>query len=567
MEGTEPNNGQQQPVMQTQEPPVIAAAETPVQTPAPQPVGNEVATSGTTEEPKPKKPVALIILTIVAVALIAAVATLMVFSMQNNGPSKPEGGPTDPDTIKPVSMEDFDFKFIKLENEDGKNIIYSPLSIKYALAMLSDAAAGESKSQIDSLVGNFTIKKYTNNDKQSLANAIFVRESISDEIYDSYKQNLESRYSASVILDPFTSEAPINNWVNTKTFGLINNLLSEGSLDRSIDFVLVNALAINMNWNYRLQCHAAKSDVPCKLYSGKHFIHENYKDSVKYLGEDFDTTNFNNQEVSAAEIAASVNNYDIVSTLGEEYIRSTVQSAYDEWLEEVKEDAELYPNNYDLSFDIDKYMEELDGNYGKTASSTDFYLLDTETEKVFAKDLEENEGSTLRYVGIMPKSDSISAYVDNITTEKITNIVNNLKDVSTVTGFKEGVITKVRAYIPFFNFDYNLELKDDLESLGVKNVFSPDTADLSQMTSWEGSYIHKALHKANIDFSNNGIKAAAATALAGGLGAGGNIHFEYDWDVPVEEIDLTFNKPFFFMIYDKDNGEVWFTGIVYNPAG
>jgi hypothetical protein len=33
----------------------------------------------------------------------------------------------------------------------------------------------------------------------------------------------------------------------------------------------------------------------------------------------------------------------------------------------------------------------------------------------------------------------------------------------------------------------------------------------------------------------------------------------------VEEIDMTFDKPFVFFIQDKDTGEVWFAGTVYQP--
>ena len=50
--------------------------------------------------------------------------------------------------------------------------------------------------------------------------------------------------------------------------------------------------------------------------------------------------------------------------------------------------------------------------------------------------------------------------------------------------------------------------------------------------------------------------------MAGGLGAGG---FDYSFDVPIEEIDLTFDKPYMFIIRDKNSGEVWFTGTVYEP--
>ena len=70
------------------------------------------------------------------------------------------------------------------------------------------------------------------------------------------------------------------------------------------------------------------------------------------------------------------------------------------------------------------------------------------------------------------------------------------------------------------------------------------------------------MHKADIDFSYDGIKAAAATAI-GGMGSAGN-YFDYEWDVPVEEIDLTFDQPFLFLIRDKATGEVWFVGQVYD---
>ena len=41
--------------------------------------------------------------------------------------------------------------------------------------------------------------------------------------------------------------------------------------------------------------------------------------------------------------------------------------------------------------------------------------------------------------------------------------------------------------------------------------------------------------------------------------------FDYFFEVPVEEIDLTFDKPYMFLIRDKATGEVWFTGTVYEP--
>lgn len=114
-----------------------------------------------------------------------------------------------------------------------------------------------------------------------------------------------------------------------------------------------------------------------------------------------------------------------------------------------------------------------------------------------------------------------------------------------------------------FNFDYELNLKQDLEKLGIKNVFDSSKANLSNLTNEANTYISDVSHKANIDFSNDGIKAAAVTAL-GGLGDAG-CGFDHVYEVPIEVIDITFNKPYMFLIRDTSTGEIWFAGTVYEP--
>ncbi|MDO5475390.1 MAG: hypothetical protein Q4F61_03350, partial [Candidatus Saccharibacteria bacterium] len=70
-------------------------------------------------------------------------------------------------------------------------------------------------------------------------------------------------------------------------------------------------------------------------------------------------------------------------------IRETVTDEYKKWLKEVQssDDYKKYPDNYNLDFNIDAYIKELSENYEARSNSTDFYFNDTETEKVFAKDL------------------------------------------------------------------------------------------------------------------------------------------------------------------------------------
>ena len=469
--------------------------------------------------------------------------------------------------MKGNSLSDFDLAFLRLENKQD-NVIYSPLSIKYALAMLADGANGRSREQITAVIGDYQPKAYLNSVNRSLANAMFIRTDFANQVKQSFKDTLDSKYHASVILDPFTSPDNANKWVEDKTLGIIKNTFDSGTVNSELDYMLVNALAIDMKWNNAIQCDF-NSTIPYKKY-GVYYRHENYQDSVACM--DLSRMIFSGREnVSSGKVAVSANRYNIVQDLGENYIRETVQAKYDEWLADVKDRYKDCPDCYDTSFDLDKYIEELNSNYNRLDTSTDFYFLDTDNEKIFAKDLQEYDGSTLQYVGIMPKSGSLNAYLNNFTAEKASTLISSLKNPEQLETFKDGVVTRLNGYIPFFKFNFTMDdFMSHLESLGITDIFSSADADLSNMLEFDTTlpskpHIDVAIHKADIEFSNEGIKAAAVTAF-GGMGAGAIERFDYSWDVPVEEIDLTFDKPFLFLIRDKATGEVWFTGTVYSPG-
>lgn len=544
---------------------VIKAPETVVETP--------VEALGEVKPSKKARNIFIGMLAVVFLSLGAAVAAIIIDHNNKSAEETPKN--SEQPTEKPVpaselkltgnSLSDFDLKFLQLENE-AKNKIYSPLSIKYALAMLKDGAVGDSKTQIENLIGDYKPKAYLNNENRSLANALFVRDTFKQSILESYINDINTKYNAEVIADPFTNANNLNNWINEKTLGIIPTLVQDDFvIDK--DFILANALAIDMDWNYQIQCELDNDSVPCLKYSVR-YSHEDYSDSVATIMEiygkpDYESITFNNQEnIKSARIGASINNYDIIKELGEDKIRSTIKQEYTEWLVS-DEGKEATAPEQDVDKYVDKYMSELASNYGEVAFSTDFTMYDDENVKVFAKDLKEYDGDTLQYVGIMPKTVKLENYISTITAENINKLINNLKPIETAS-FKEGVVTKIKGNIPIFHYNFELQLKKDLMGLGVEDVFDQGKADLSNLTTTK-SFISDAIHVADIDFSNNGIKAAAVTSMAG-VGATGGPHFEHLWDVPVEEIDLTFDNPFLFLIRDKATGEIWFAGTVYEPT-
>lgn len=500
-----------------------------------------------------------VIIIIFAIIIALFVSLVLIFYLkdkkQNSKPSdKIESDKKDLYSayhISGNSLQEFDLYFLKLENE-SKNKVYSPLSIKYALSMLNEGANGETKKQISNIIGEYNAKKYPNNNNMSFANALFIKDSYQNSIKDEYKSTLFTKYNAEIFYDSFHTPNNLNAWISDKTFNLIPNMFTNIS-DK--DFILVNALAIDMEWMNKIQSEHNDYHV--------HFEHEKYfeyvpsLDTFGYHGLDFkDILN----KAKSTTISASINKYDIVNTLGEDNIRNTVGKEYEKWIAEgACGNPESEP---DTDTYLNQYIKELDSGYKQKNSSTDFSFYDDDMVKVFAKDLKEYDGTTLKYVAIMPKNESLDNYIKNTKASDINSLITKIKPIE-LENFKEGVITTIKGYIPMFQFDYELNLKTDLNKLGITNVFDDRKADLSNLST-ESIFISDASHKANIEFSNDGIKAGAVTTLVG-KGAS-SCRFDYQYEVPVEEIDLTFDHPYLFLVMDKNTKEVWFIGTVYEPT-
>ena len=502
----------------------------------------------------------LIIMGLSILALLISIIVVII-SFINDDKKEPTTIVTDKQEVKSEyrlagnHLQDFDISFLKLENQES-NMIYSPLSIKYALEMLKEGANGTSKQQIEAILGDYKPRKYVNNANMSFANAMFINQLYQTKVKDSYTQSLVDKYYAEVIYDSFESSTNINKWVSDKTFGLINNLLPENQ-QKEKQFYLVNALAIDMEWNKKIQ----ESNPNAKPY-GVSYQHEKYSHYINILDLNRkQEMGFNNDKmkVNYLEIGASINKYDILKELGEDNIRSTITNEYNEYLK--TNPCGGYPQKDTTTF-VESYIKELDSNYNSIKSSTDFEFYTDNDVKVFAKDLKTYENTTLQYVAIMPTNESLKEYVEKTTAADYNKLIKNLKKIE-LDSFREGVVTKVTGYIPTFKFDYQLNLESDLKKLKVEDIFDKTKADLTGIISDETSYITDALHKANIEFSNDGIKASAATAL--GAGGAASCGFEHLYEVPVEIINLTFDKPYIFLIRDKDTNEVWFAGTVYEP--
>jgi len=492
--------------------------------------------------------------------------------------------------VKDNNLSKFDLSFLKFENEK-KNKIYSPLSIKYAFKMLEEATEGEAHDQIASIIEAYHLTEYESNENMALANAFFIRDSYENNIKESYINALKAKYNADVVFDDFSNANKINQWVEEHTLKLISNLLNDSDVSE-LQFALINALGIDMEWNHKFLKYSYADDENITMGVEYNHARPSNKEWKFYWYADeslYDIVFDDTQHVSSMKVYASLNNYDPVKTIGEEAIRAEVYNDFKNWALGEEKYANEYNGQNDSIFNgdfseeniqkvfdawFDKginewnegsenegYIAKLNENKDRVDYSTDFSIYVDENVKVFAKDLKEYNGTTLEYIGIMPIQEDLEQYIENNSNEDILETIGKLKELK-LENFKEGYLTYIHGYIPKFDFEYDLDLQNDLEKMGVTDVFEEGKANLTNMTEDKGVFIGKIKHKANIEFTQDGIKAAAATML-GGLGAGD--WYDYLLEMPTEEIDITFDKPYMFLIRDKETKETWFVGTVYEP--
>lgn len=113
--------------------------------------------------------------------------------------------------------------------------------------------------------------------------------------------------------------------------------------------------------------------------------------------------------------------------------------------------------------------------------------------------------------------------------------------------------------LPKFEVEYDKILNEDFIQMGLPSAFESGKADLSDIgTSKDGLslFISLVRQKAVIKVDEEGTEAAAVTAVV--CEAGGAM--------PVEEpIDMFFDEPFFYMIYDTETEVPLFMGIFEEP--
>ena len=155
----------------------------------------------------------------------------------------------------------------------------------------------------------------------------------------------------------------------------------------------------------------------------------------------------------------------------------------------------------------------------------------------------------LEFIGLMPND--------------ITNYINNIKLEEIDKKSKEATSdVRINLSLPRFTYDY--EIKDFIETLnnlGIKDVFNEEKANLEGILDRSNMinnlYVDTAIHMTKIELNEKGTKAAAVTYFGTKDNA---LHID-----DYEKVNITFDKPFIYMIRDKKTKEIIFFGGVFEP--
>jgi serpin B len=113
----------------------------------------------------------------------------------------------------------------------------------------------------------------------------------------------------------------------------------------------------------------------------------------------------------------------------------------------------------------------------------------------------------------------------------------------------------VELSIPKFSFDWQSSLRAPLEAMGIKKAFNSTEADFSGISDSQPLFISDVVQKAFVSVDEAGTEAAAATGV-----------LVMPTAVRASEGRFDVDHPFLFVIRERENGAILFTGRVIDPG-
>ena len=155
------------------------------------------------------------------------------------------------------------------------------------------------------------------------------------------------------------------------------------------------------------------------------------------------------------------------------------------------------------------------------------------------------------FVAMLPNEGvSVSRYVDSLTGEHLRELLNNPQDVT------------VFASIPKFETEYDIEMSEVLQEMGMTDAFDWRVADFSRLGTYNvdgmNIFINRVWHKTFISVSEQGTRAGAATVVEIAPGSAAP-EMEYK--------EVILDRPFVYILIDCETNLPFFIGTMMNVNG
>lgn len=219
-----------------------------------------------------------------------------------------------------------------LAKDSGKNLVYSPANVYFALAMLAECTNGQTQAEILKVLGydnveslrkntsNLWQKMYADNGVYSsiLANSIWLKDGVNYN--KDTLDTLKNSYFASAYSGDFTNEGYANavrDWINQNTKDLLKNQSKDIKFNGETVAALISTIYFNAKWNDKFNKDLTEKG---KFYGNDGIVTADFMKSshsqVYYYGDGYSATTLHFDEQGSMHFILPDKDfsvYDIIS--------------------------------------------------------------------------------------------------------------------------------------------------------------------------------------------------------------------------------------------------------------
>lgn len=306
----------------------------------------------------------------------------------------------EPDDVFKKAYVNFALQLFNQTVDENENVLVSPLSVYIALAMTANGADGETRAEMEEVVGADieSLNKYLLNyaDKLTaepveeetipymyerfgvylpgrvkLANSIWLRDDERLTVDEDFLQTNADYYGAAAYKAAFDDKTvdDINNWVKENTDGMIDKVVEK--LDKDEMLHLINAMIFEAGWEEPYQSHQVKSGTFTNA-QGVEEVATYLTDTQYRCIKDENVLGFKRAYQGDYAFVALLPNEGISVT---DYVKTLTA---DKWMELMEQEySAIVPNKipkfeYEYSEELSEELESMGINAAFDANAADF---------------------------------------------------------------------------------------------------------------------------------------------------------------------------------------------------